>query len=666
MRRFLLPALALAAAAPTGAADPSPREAPRALRPAEAGVGRWVPDLTFAGLDGKAGKLSDFAKSKGVVVALTSTTCPLAKKYAPTLAKLEKALADKGIAFVYLNSVPTDAADDMKAAVKAHGFAGPYVRDADGSLAKALGAASTTEVVLLDPARTVVYRGAVDDQYGLGYAREAPRHDYLANAVAALLAGRAADVAATTAPGCVLDLDKASAPATAATYHNRVSRIVQNACLDCHRKGGVGPFPLETYDDVAGRKGTIRKVVEKGTMPPWFAAPPKAGEHSPWANDRSLTAADKADLLAWLAGDMPKGNEADAPKPKTYRADGWSIGKPDAVFQIPKPIDVQATGVMKYQNATVDTDYAEDKWVKGLEVRPTARAVVHHVLVFATPKNAKRGPADALDEVSGFFAAYVPGNGAFTYPDGFAKKLPKGSRLRFQIHYTPNGTATTDRTELGLVFADEAPANEVRVTSVVNMAFAIPPGAGDHPETGTIKASGDAKLLTFMPHMHVRGKAFKYEVDRRRRQDDDAARRAALRLQLAVAVPVRGAGGGRQGERHQGDGPVRQQRQEPGQPGPEGHGPVGPADLRGDAARLRRVLHAGRRAAGPAAGPRRPGRDGGVGDLPAAGQERRRQDQPGRAAAAGPVQEARQGRRRLHHPRGGQGGAAAAARAGRK
>lgn len=499
----------------------SVREGPQVLAPTVARIGRMAPDATLEEVDGREVKVSKLVGKNGLLIAFTNTTCPICKKYAPTLAKLEATLATQGVNVLFVNPTANEKSDDVAAFRKAHGLKATYVHDADGSFSKALGAATTAEAFLLDRKRTVVYRGSVDDQYGLGYSLDAPRRNYLADAVAALVSGKPLAVVATTAPGCELDLGSAKAALPGVTYHNRISRIVQANCAECHRKGGVGPFSLESYDDVVAHRGMIRKAVEKGTMPPWFAAAPKKGEHSPWVNDRSLNAKDREDLLAWLAGDRPRGDPADAPLPRSFGKDGWQIGKPDAVYQLPKPIAVKATGTMPYQNVTVETDLKEDRWVRALEVRPTARGVVHHVLVFALPPGAKekKGRDEDADERAGFFAIYVPGNSTLVYPDGFAKKLPKGSRLRFQMHYTPDGTATTDQTQLGLVFAKEAPKHEVRVFGLVNPRLSIPPGKDNHAETARVTVPSDVKVLAFLPHLHLRGKAFRYEavIDGKRR-----------------------------------------------------------------------------------------------------------------------------------------------------
>lgn len=492
--------LALALGGPAVADDSPPKLAPRLLKPADAGVGRLVADVPFTDLAGKSGKLSDFRSHSLLVVAFTNTTCPLCKKYAPSLARIEKEFAGKGAAFLFVNPTPTDE-------VKESPFAGRYVHDKTGTLTSALGAKSTTEVVVIDAARTVVYRGAVDDQYGLGYALDAPRSSYLRVALADLLAGKTPAVSATTAPGC--ELDAPPAAKTALTYHARAERIIQANCVTCHRAGGVGPFALTSYAHVAAQKGAIKRVVEAGTMPPWTAAPPAPGKPTPWVNDCSLSAVDKADLLAWLAGGLPKGDPADAPLPRTFES-GWAIGKPDAVFQLPRDVKVKAEGVMPYQVLAVETNFDEDKWVRAIEVRPTARQVVHHVLVFTVPKGTTK-----LTDGDGFFACYVPGNNLLVYPDGYAKKLPKGMSLLFQMHYTPNGTAAVDRTKIGLSFAPAAPRHEVHTSSLANASFVIPPGAADFKIEAKMPAMPfDAKVLAFFPHAHVRGKAVRYEVKR--------------------------------------------------------------------------------------------------------------------------------------------------------
>ena len=542
------------APAPAPAADRSPLEGPKILKPADHGVGRLVPDLAFTDLAGKPGRLSDYRAAPALVIALTSASCPVTQKFAPTLARLEKEFSARGVLFLFVNPIATDPPAEILAAINQHAFGGRVVHDRASDLVTALAAQTTAEVFVLDAARTLVYRGAVNDQYGLGYALDAPRKEFLRDALVAMLAGRAPLVAATEAPGCTLDLQLAAlawpgaptAPAGAnsnVTYHNRISRIIQNNCLECHRDGGVAPFSLATYEDVRSHAGMIRKQVGRGAMPPWFAAPPAPGESSHWKNDRSLNLTDKSDLLAWLGStDKPLGQPADTPLPRTFPV-GWQIGQPDAVLQFPHPVAIKAEGVMPYQTIRVETKFKEDKWVQGYEVQPTARAVVHHVIVRVHQPGEKSRVKkdDGADERDGFFAAYVPGNTFARFPPGFGKKIPAGSTVSFQMHYTPNGTATVDQTKLGLIFSAAPPHHVIQVTGLANPRLNIPPGDANHPETTSITLPTEVTLLSFTPHMHVRGKAARYEAvlpdGTRRRLLDVPAYDFNWQLQYQFAEP---------------------------------------------------------------------------------------------------------------------------------
>ncbi|MSU40495.1 MAG: redoxin domain-containing protein [Pedosphaera sp.] len=500
--------------APSGAADVPAKPVlagPSVTKAGEVGIGRQVPDVAFTTLDGKAHRLSEWRAHKGVVIAMTSTTCPVSKRYAPSLVRLEKDLAQQNIALLLVNPFASEKAEGIAAFIKQHSITASYVHDSSGALAAALSARSTTEVLLIDDRRTLIYRGALDDQYGLNYNLDAPRVSYLRDAVAALLAGHRPEIAATEAPGCELDLPaKKTAVTTAVTYHRDVARILQQNCVQCHHAGGIAPFSLEDITEVKDRAKTIRRVIEQRQMPPWFAAPIAEGAQNPWANDCSLSTRDKADLLAWLSSaDRPVGNPADAPAPLKF-TDEWSIGKPDLILQLPKPFDIKAEGFMPYQFAVTETKLTEDKWVAAYEIMPSVREVVHHVIVQVHEKGST---ARARDEgTGGFWAVYVPGNARQIYPAGFARKLPAGSTVSFQIHYTPNGKAVKEQMRMGLVFAKTPPQQEVKTFAVSNNRIAIPPGASAHVETQSRHVTFDIPITSFMAHMHVRGKAFKYEV----------------------------------------------------------------------------------------------------------------------------------------------------------
>ncbi len=493
---------------------------PAGARPDRDRRNEMIPNIELEDLDGRAARLADLMGSAGLVIVVRDVECPVSKRYGPRLAKLEASYAPQGLPFAFLNPTRHNTREQMLQEVRTFGFQGRYFRDPRGRLAQALGARTTAEVFVLDTRRTLVYRGAVDDQYGIDYTRTEVGRPFLAKALDDLLAGNRIHTPMTRAPGCELGL--APAPwgsAERVTYHRQVSRIVQQHCLDCHRDGGAAPFPLDTYEAVAGRAATIRRVIQDGYMPPWFAAPGSG----PWANDPSLNVWERRTLFRWLDAGMPRGDPGDSPFPRRFEA-GWTIGTPDLVLELPEPQEVPAEGFVPYRYAAVDVSFPEDRWVQAVQVLPGARVNVHHVLVFLeprgkTPIEALRDRLAALGTRAGslrafesHFADYGPGAGGRVFPPETAKRLPAKARLLFQIHYVTTGVPAVDRTRLGIVFAKEPPRHELQTTSAFNRDFAIPPGAPNHEVSGSYEFQDHGQVVAFGPHMHLRGKAFRYEL----------------------------------------------------------------------------------------------------------------------------------------------------------
>ncbi len=472
------------------------------------GVGRMIADQTFKDLAGRPHRLSELAQRQGVVIAMSSATCPISKRYLPSLRALEKDLAGQGLSLLVVNAMAGEKAEEIKTQLREAGLSAPYLHDPEGVVAKSLGARTTAEVFLLDRRLTLRYRGALDDQYGVDYSREKPAHRYLLAAIMEMLGGRPISASATSAPGCELDLKPSVGPAVATTYHRDVARILQQNCVRCHHDEGIAPFPLDDLASVKDHAKAIKRVLAEGTMPPWFAAPPKDGGPSPFSNDCSLGRRDKADLIAWIdSKDRPLGDPAEAPVPLKFAGE-WTIGQPDAIIPLSKAYEIKASGVMPYQTDVVTTTFAEDKWVKAYEIIPSARDVVHHVIVMVHPPGEKLASGGAEN----YWAIYVPGNSARVFDDGIARKLPAGARISFQIHYTPSGKIVEERMRLGLIFAKEAPQLEMRTVGVANHKLSIPPNTAAHVETKTQRVPFDLTVTNLLAHMHVRGKAFRYEL----------------------------------------------------------------------------------------------------------------------------------------------------------
>jgi hypothetical protein len=319
-----------------------------------------------------------------------------------------------------------------------------------------------------------------------------------------LLQGQPVRQAETPATGCIIGrVQRPSAHGTV-TYSNQISRILQQRCVSCHRAGAIAPFALTAYQDAVGWAETIREVVNDRRMPPWDADP----SYGSFANDASLSAEEIRLLTQWVDNGAPEGDPRKLPTPPTFAA-GWRIPKPDLILTMPKPYRVPAQGTVRYQYFTVDPGFREDKWIQASEVRPGNPSVVHHVVVIVQPPGAP-SPADR-GGIGDPVAVGVPGMWPLTFPDGCARLVPAGSQLVFQMHYTPNGTEQLDQTSVGLVFADpQKVRNMMRADMAINVKFAIPPGAANYQAQADYRFDQDVDLYALYPHMHLRGKAFRF------------------------------------------------------------------------------------------------------------------------------------------------------------
>jgi hypothetical protein len=466
--------------------------------------GELVAPFKFRTVDGGRGSLASLLDgSDAVVIVMRTSECPVSKRYGHRLAGMEKEYGARGVAFAYLDISEQDSKDDIRADIEAFGFEGPYILEHDGQVGRALQANVSSEVFVIDAAHTLRYRGAVDDQHGITFSNPEVDEHYLRDALESVLAGVDVEVPHAEASGCYLEGEPAYVPARDITYHSRIGRIVDQNCVTCHREGGVGPFALDSYEQVFGFRYMIQFMVSEGLMPPWYATP----EHGEWTNDRSLPERDKRDLLAWIEAGAPEGDPATASLPRKLTP-GWQLGRePDAIVTIPAPEQVPSDGVLDYRHVYVETDWPEDRWITAAEIVPTAKQATHHVIIYIEEPEAERRGM--------WLAGYAPGMPANVWPEGTAKLIPAGSTLMFELHYTPNGEATTDETHVGLYFNDGPPPEYVQTTFVGTDEFEIPPHAANHLVVAEREFDRPGRILNLLPHMHLRGKAFQYEMIRK-------------------------------------------------------------------------------------------------------------------------------------------------------
>jgi hypothetical protein len=309
------------------------------------------------------------------------------------------------------------------------------------------------------------------------------------------------------------------------TFTKDVAPILQKHCQSCHRPGEAGPFSMLTYEDLRPWTGAIRLAVQHKIMPPWYADP----QYGHFSNNRALGDQEIKTIVSWVIAGSPKGDPKDMPPPVQF-TEGWGIPQPDVVLQLPKPFPVPESGMVEYQYVIVPTGFTKDTWIQAAEVRPTERAVVHHIIAYVREpgsnyfKDQSPGqffeapPAKGDEKVdtsalpSDFLVGYAPGQPAEILQPGQGKLIKAGSDIVFEVHYTPNGKPVMDRTKLGLVLAKEVPKNRVQTLSASNGTFKIPPGDPNYQVDASFEVAKEVTLASIHPHMHTRGKDFEYRL----------------------------------------------------------------------------------------------------------------------------------------------------------
>jgi peroxiredoxin len=467
-------------------------------------IGQQVKDFDIRDYRGAERKLADWKDNQLVVLAFLGVECPLAKLYGPRLAELAAKYEPKGVAFIGVNSNQQDSPSEIAAFARQHKVEFPILKDANNALADQLGAQRTPEVFVLDASRVVRYWGRIDDQYGVGYVRSEPTVHDLAMSLDELLAGKPVTHSVREPVGCYIGRLPHAAPKGDVTYSQHIGPILHKNCVRCHRPGEVAPFSLTSYDEVVGWAATIREAIDTGRMPPWHANP----EHGKFWNDARLPDADKRLMDTWVENGCPEGDLSTAPKLPEFVV-GWQIPKPEFVYRMPQPFQVPAQGTVEYQHFTIDPGFTEDRWIKAAEARPGNRAVTHHLVVFFHPPGT--GDIEPIEPLINSIVGFAPGMPPAIYPDGTYRRVPAGSRIIIQAHYTPCGTPQTDQSEVGFVFADSKEVHkEMTVAAALSWQFRIPAGAASHQVEASHRFDQESLLYTLTPHMHLRGKSFRY------------------------------------------------------------------------------------------------------------------------------------------------------------
>lgn len=317
---------------------------------------------------------------------------------------------------------------------------------------------------------------------------------------------RSTCIAATAVLGLVFAAGASagnSAAPSKPTFTKDVAPILHKNCVACHQPGQAGPMSLRTYEEVRPWVKAIAKNVETGVMPPWHADP----GYGPWKNDRSLSEVEKETILRWAKKGAAMGDPADMPEVPPTPAEGWSLGEPDYVITFDE-MEVPGSGPDRFHDLIAKTDLPEDKWIKAVEILPGDREVVHHVILWQGDDERASG------NPSGWIGAWAAGGTPMVFRDNTGRMLRKGATIIGDMHYHPAEDTRVDQTRVGFHFAENPEAVEKEMINlwVLNAEFEIPAGHENYMVASNYTFPQDSYLYSLTPHMHYRGKNFKYTL----------------------------------------------------------------------------------------------------------------------------------------------------------
>jgi len=477
-------------------------------------------------LDGRIRKLGMQDGLAPVVLVFLDPECPVSKRYGPRLGELAREAAAAKVELYGVLSDPALSTTAARAYRGEHALAFPLLFDSAGDLAQRLAPTHVPEAFVVGADDQLVYRGRIDDRFeSVGTLRAETRAHDLLDALRAAGArgasGAAVELVRTTPVGCVFEAWKApSVP----TYARAVAPLLDANCVECHRDGDIAPFALQDHAQAARRARTIAEVVARRVMPPWRAVP----GHGEFRDERVLSAAQITTLEQWAAAGAPAGDPAERLPAPVFPTARWRLGEPDLVVELPGDFPVPADGDDVYRYFVVPSPLGEERALVAADFRPGDPAVVHHCLAYVDRTGWMRG-ADERDPGLGFsvfgkkderreldrvllqaetIAGWAPGSEPSRLPRGLGQRLASGGDFVLEVHYHPNGKATTDRSQLGLYFADAPVERWVEGLVIGTERIDIPAGESAYRRHVWMEFPADVELIDVTPHMHFLGKEF--------------------------------------------------------------------------------------------------------------------------------------------------------------
>ena len=468
---------------------------------------RRVDNFTLLDHKGEAQELYYERDARAVVIIVQGNGCQIVRSTLADYRSLRDSYEQRGVRVLMLNSNLQDTRAAIAKEASEWDIDIPIMHDSAQLVGRSLELTRTAEVLVIDPRSwEIVYRGALNNRVDYERQKNEASEPYVREVLDRLVAGETVEYREVSSPGCLINFPDPARDQQISYVEDIVPILTEN-CTQCHREGGIAPWAMSEYRMVQGFAPMMREVIRTRRMPPWHVDP-EVGE---WEHDAGLSDEHASTLVRWIEAGAPRGDGED-PLPALQFPEGeWPLGEPDLVLEVPA-FDVPATGEVDYQFPWVANPLDKPVWVVAATVLPGDTQAVHHVLLGSADEEPS--PDDYEGVFQNYIMGYAPGNESGFMPEGTGVYVPVGGVYLFQMHYTPYGRTSTDRTRVGLYFAEpeNPPAKFLRQQVVLNPRISIPPNVPAHEESAYFEFWDDATIYSLVPHAHYRGRSSRFEL----------------------------------------------------------------------------------------------------------------------------------------------------------